>query len=280
MKIDNFDLVLLNAARKVHDADWNWKNVNSPFARLYLVESGTAKIIMPDGEHTISPGHLYLIPSFVTHSYENNSLFTIYYFHIYSEPDIFDLMNFPFEVAASELDVSLVKHLLSINPGRELKRSDPRTYDRFPVLIQTIAKSSQHSLDFILETKGILLQLFSHFFVESSLKQEISDKRIEDVLRYIRKNIHKDICIADLLDICYLNKDHFIRLFKNEMHITPLQYINQKKIEKAQLMLAVDDKPIKGIAYDLSFNNICHFYRLFKKITGIPPNEYKKRFGN
>lgn len=58
----DINLILLNIARKVHNADWNWKDVNSPFARLYFVESGYAKILMPEGEFTIKPGYLYFIP--------------------------------------------------------------------------------------------------------------------------------------------------------------------------------------------------------------------------
>ena len=60
------------------------------------------------------------------------------------------------------------------------------------------------------------------------------------------------------------------------MRCTPLQYINQKKIEKAQLMLIISDKSIKDIAYELSFDNISYFYRLFRRLTGIPPSRYKK----
>ena len=82
-KKENLNLVLLNVARKTHNADWNWKGVNSPFARIYMVENGSAKVVMPNGSHRIEPGYLYLIPAFVTHSYENDSNFTLYYIHVY-----------------------------------------------------------------------------------------------------------------------------------------------------------------------------------------------------
>ena len=80
--------------------------------------------------------------------------------------------------------------------------------------------------------------------------------------------------------MCYLTKDHFIRLFKKEMNCTPLQYINQKKIEKAQLMMVIGKKPVKDIAFNLSFNELSYFYRLFKKITGKSPQVYKAQFQN
>ncbi|HBT85173.1 MAG TPA: AraC family transcriptional regulator, partial [Porphyromonadaceae bacterium] len=76
-------------------------------------------------------------------------------------------------------------------------------------------------------------------------------------------------------DICCLSKDHFIRIFKNDMQTTPIKYINQKKIERAQLLLITGDKSIKDIAYDLSFENVYYFNRLFKKIIGMTPSEYR-----
>ena len=185
-------------------------------------------------------------------------------------------MGFPFEVKMNELDEILIRRLLTINPGRELRRSDPETYDNLPTLIQNIVRNDQLHLCAIVETKGILLQLFSRFLEKATLKQETTDNRIVKVVRYIRENINRNIGINELAELCYLTKDHFIRLFKKEMRCTPLQYINQKKIEKAQLMLIISDKSIKDIAYELSFDNISYFYRLFRRLTGIPPSRYKK----
>ena len=276
-KKESLNLILLNVARVVHDSDWNWKGVNSPFARIYMVESGSAKVALPDGVHIIKPGFLYLIPAFVTHSYENDGTFILYYIHVYDEQNILDRLNFPFEVMANELDDILVRRLLAINPGRELKRSNPDTYDNHPTLMQNIARNDQFPFYTIVETKGILLQLFSRFLEKASFKQEITDKRIVKVVRYIRENINRNICIEELASICYLTNDHFIRLFKKELQCTPIQYINQKKIEKAQLMLIIGDKSIKDIAYSLSFENISYFYRLFSKLTGNPPSRYKEK---
>ena len=277
VKKENLNLILLNVARKVHDADWNWKGVHSPFARIYMVESGTARVIMPDGVHNMEAGHLYLIPAFTTHGYENDSTFVLYYIHIYDEQNIFDRISFPFEVLASESDEILVQRLLAINPGRELNRSDPDTYDNHSTLMRSIARNDQFPFYTIVETKGILLQLFSRFLEKASIKQEIVDKRIVKVVRFIRENINQNIGIDELASISCLTNDHIIRLFRKEMQCTPIQYINQKKIEKAQLMLIIDDKPIKEIAYDLSFENVSYFYRVFRKMTGTPPNKYKQK---
>jgi AraC-like DNA-binding protein/mannose-6-phosphate isomerase-like protein (cupin superfamily) len=275
-KKEQLDLILLNVARKLHHADWNWKGVYSPFARIYMVESGSAKVIMPDGEHIIRPGSLYMVPAFVTHSYVNDSTFILYYIHIYDEHNIFDRLNFPFEVEAQETDEALVRRLLAINPGRELVRSDPEAYDNLPTLIQTISRNEQLYFCTLVETRGILLQLFSRFLELATFKQSAIDNRILKVIRHVRENIYRNITVHELATLSNLTKDHFIRLFKRELDCTPLQYINQKKIERAQLMLVVSSKSIKDVAHALAFDNLSYFYRLFRKLTGTPPQKYKR----
>lgn len=73
-------------------------------------------------------------------------------------------------------------------------------------------------------------------------------------------------------------KDHFIRLFKKETGITPLKYINQKKIEKAQLILITDETPVKNVAFSLSYGDYSYFNRLFKKTTRLTPQEYRNSY--
>ena len=57
-----------------------------------------------------------------------------------------------------------------------------------------------------------------------------------------------------------------------------LKYINRKKIEKAQLILITDDMSIKNVALNLAFEDYSYFNRLFKKITGITPQEYRTSY--
>ncbi|MDR3245210.1 MAG: AraC family transcriptional regulator [Prevotellaceae bacterium] len=273
----SLNLVLLNVGYAKHNADWNWKGTHSPFARLYLVETGKAHIIIGKKLIPLTPGHLYLIPSFTTHDYVCKGIFTLFYIHIYDEQNIFERLSFPFEVGAGALEELIVQRLLSINPGRELKMYDPHAYDNTPTFFNSIAQNSLFPFYSIIETKGILLQLFSKFLMNATLKQEIVDKRIIRVVQYIRDNIEQELPINELSAICSLTNDHFIRIFKKELKYTPIQYINQKKIERAQMMLLVEGKQVKEISYQLSFENVSYFNRLFKNYTGMTPNEYREK---
>jgi AraC-like DNA-binding protein len=273
----SLNLVLLNVGYAKHNADWNWKGTHSPFARLYLVKTGKAQVIIGKQIVTLTSGHLYLIPSFTTHDYVCKGIFTLFYIHIYDEQNIFDHLSFPLEVNAGTVEELIVPRLLAINPGRELKMYDPNTYDNTPTFFNSIAQNSLFPFYSIIETKGILLQLFAKFLIKATVKQEIVDKRIIKVVQYIRENIEQELPINELASICSLTNDHFIRIFKKEMKYTPTQYINQKKIERAQMMLLIEEKQVKEISYELAFENVSYFNRLFKNYTGMTPIEYREK---
>lgn len=280
--IDQLHLLILNVGLAIHNADWNWRNVNSPFTRLYYVTEGAACILLPTGIQELKPDHLYLVPSFTTHSYLCDTHFVHYYLHIYedhqSESSILEDFSFPTEIPAGDLELPLIKRLCGINPTMQLPQSDPTSYDNNPTLIKNIIKNKQRTFCDKVESRGIVYQLMARFLKDAQPKTEINDDRIQKVLSYIRKNIYKTIDIDSLAAISCLSKDHFIRLFKKEINNTPLQYINQKKIEKAQLILITDSMPVKNISYLLAYEDHSYFNRLFKKLTGVTPQQYRDRY--
>lgn len=280
--IDQLHLLILNVGLAIHNADWNWRNVNSPFTRLYYVTEGAARILLPTGIQELKPDHLYLVPSFTTHSYLCDTHFVHYYLHIYedhqSESSILEDFSFPTEIPAGDLELPLIKRLCGINPTMQLPQSDPTSYDNNPTLIKNIIKNKQRTFCDKVESRGIVYQLMARFLKDAQPKTEINDDRIQKVLSYIRKNIYKTIDIDSLAAISCLSKDHFIRLFKKEINNTPLQYINQKKIEKAQLILITDSMPVKNISYLLAYEDHSYFNRLFKKLTGVTLQQYRDRY--
>ena len=282
LQVEQMHPLVLNVGLAVHNADWNWKNVNSPFTRLYYVTEGSAQIELPDGIYTLSPKHMYFIPAFTIHTNICKSNFVHYYLHIYedhySNNDWLDHWKFPVEIEATDLDLALFKRLCEINPHMTLQKSDPTTYDNNPTLMQNLIKNRQRAFYDKVESRGIVFQLLSRFFKQGQSKIEMEDNRIAKTVLYIRKHLNEAIELEKLAEISCLSKDHFIRLFKKELGTTPLQYINQKKIEKAQLLLITEELAVKEIAFQLAFDDYSYFNRLFKKTTGVTPQEYRRLY--
>ena len=75
-----------------------------------------------------------------------------------------------------------------------------------------------------------------------------------------------------------MSKQHLIRCFKNYLHTTPTQYILEFKIAKAkEFLFNQQDLSIKEIANELGIDDQHYFSRMFKKLCGETPSEYKYR---
>ena len=127
-----------------------------------------------------------------------------------------------------------------------------------------------------MESRGIVYQLIARFLEHARNKTEVCDTRIQKCLTYIRRNLDQPLRIETLAEKVCISKDHFIRLFRKETGLTPIRYINQKKVEKARLLLITDNVPVKEIALLLAYDDYSYFNRIFRKYTGTSPLEYRK----
>lgn len=279
--IESLNFLVLNTGLARHNADWNWTNVHSPFTRFFLVTEGRAVLVLPNGRHELTPGHIYMVPAYTRHSYECDGPFTHYYLHVYerckSETAIFDFYDFPTEVNANEDIMRLLHYITSEHPELKLPLSDPQSYDNNLSFGTYVDRYNNLPLSEKMMLRGALLMIFSHFLRFASPRIWTQDKRLQAVLEYIHKNIYDNIDISALANMACVSKSYFIRNFTNALGISPLQYINQKKIERAQLLLLTENMQVKEVAYAMGYNDHSYFVRLFRKIVGIPPMEYRKK---
>ena len=279
LSVDQLHLLTLHVGFARHQGDWNWKNVRSPFARLYFVTEGEAQVGIGTEYHSLTRGHLYFIPAFTEHTCVCEGAFSHYYIHIYEEQQrgvsILDEYSFPFEAEASASDLGLIKRLCEINPFLTLPESNPETYDNHPTLISTIRLNKQRPFSDKMESRGILYILMSRFFRLAAPKEEVKDSRIHQTLTYIRKHLDGRLDIGMLADKACMSKDHYIRVFKRETGETPNVYITKRRLERAELALVTSDFSIKDIAESLGFTDCSYFNRLFKQHEGVSPQQYR-----
>ncbi len=103
-------------------------------------------------------------------------------------------------------------------------------------------------------------------------------KRMDLLLKYISKNYAEKITTSDLAKICHLCESHFCRFFKDAVGKSPLEYINEYRIEKSIVMLLNTDEDITAIASAVGFDDPSYFSRVFKKIKNITPAKYRQMY--
>ncbi|MBM3414898.1 MAG: helix-turn-helix transcriptional regulator [Bacteroidetes bacterium] len=91
---------------------------------------------------------------------------------------------------------------------------------------------------------------------------------------YIDDNDHEDLDLEQISKQAFLSRFHFHRLFRRIYRKTPLQYITQKRLDKAKDMLS-ENKPVTDVCNEVGFESLGSFSALFKKEIGFPPQYYR-----
>ncbi|MEM6321913.1 MAG: helix-turn-helix transcriptional regulator, partial [Bacteroidota bacterium] len=73
----------------------------------------------------------------------------------------------------------------------------------------------------------------------------------------------------------YMSESNFHRVFKNELGISPIDFINEKRLERAATLLKSSSKKINDICLECGFNSRSYFTRLFKRKYQVSPNAYR-----
>ncbi len=271
---------LLNTDHLFLDHNWDYDNVISPFSRMYFIKSGAAKVYHSNKVFDLNPGYCYLIPSYTYSRYKCDNAFEQYYIHFLEEVgkglSIYNLQNFIYESPAKGITEALFRRLLEINPHRKLIKRDPKDYDSQSTVTQYEQLNESLSPAKFVETQGIITALLSLFINPGAGTRNTKPGKITDTLYYISEHLNQPLTIEQLAERCHLHPDYFSRLFKEHTRSRPLQYIQNKRIERAQLLLTTTNHSLQQIADMIGLPNISYFNRLFLRYIKKTPGAYRK----
>lgn len=264
---------------------WNYKNVISPYYRLYYIDKGEGLIYNEREKLKLEAGYLYLIPSFTLCNLSCPSFLSQYFIQFFEEsPDDISLFHYNrslMKVRATEHEVANMMRILQINPGRGINRSDnPRVYEKNIFYREYQELNNLQSDAIYMETQGIILQLMSRFLSARQYPANhphIIPSKVLDTISYIQLHLKQSLTIAHLAQRVNQNQDYFSRQFLQYTGERPLHYIHEKRIEKAQYLITTTNMPYAEIAAETGFDTLPYFSRIFKKITGTTPNKYRQQ---
>ncbi len=105
-----------------------------------------------------------------------------------------------------------------------------------------------------------------------------SSNRLAYVLDYISTHLHEPLSVSDLSKKACMSESHFHKTFKEELGVTPIDYINSQRIKLAIRLLEDPSRKIKEIYLECGFENRSYFNRLFKRKLQVSPGEYQSKF--
>jgi AraC-like DNA-binding protein len=277
--------ILLNVDYVSLDNKWNYKNVISPYYRMYYIDGGEGSVSAGKRSCLLEPGFLYLIPSFTICNLHCPSWLSQYFIHFFEDSrdglSLFHDNRTIFKIQASDTDIGNFKRFLEINPFRKINRSDnPKVYEKNVYYQEYEDLNKKQSNKFFLETQGILLQLVSRFLdAEQSPYVNINDipSKIVDLLGFIQLNLNQPLTVKMLADKVNLHPDYLSRIFLKLTGERPLSYIHTKRIERAQYLIVTTDKSLTQIAEDTGFSSLPHFSKIFRAVTSLTPGKYREQ---
>jgi len=102
-----------------------------------------------------------------------------------------------------------------------------------------------------------------------------SEQIVDNIKAYIRNNFNKVLTLDKISSLFFLNPSYCSFLFKEKTGINFIDYVNQIRIDKAKELLEGTDDKVYKIAKSLGYDNTKYFFRVFKKLTGLTPEEYR-----
>lgn len=104
-----------------------------------------------------------------------------------------------------------------------------------------------------------------------------SQKIVNEIIAYIQEHIEENITLSDIESHLFLNRDYLSRLFMKHTHTSIGRYISIQKISKAQEYLQ-EGFTVAEVGEKLGFSSYAYFFKVFQKITGISPSQYRISF--
>ena len=90
-------------------------------------------------------------------------------------------------------------------------------------------------------------------------------------------NCEEDITLEQLARFSHVNKYYLVHAFTDEYGISPINYLMQARVKKAEKLLATTDYSMSVISSSCGFASSGYFSQTFKKITGLSPSAYRKK---
>lgn len=100
---------------------------------------------------------------------------------------------------------------------------------------------------------------------------------VEQVRKYVEDNLDQNLNVNGVAAALFMNGDYLSRVFKNETGTPLKEYIIQRKMESARLLLTTTQLPVSVIASKLGYDNFSYFSQAYRRCMGVSPSEERKR---
>ncbi|MGI6402737.1 MAG: AraC family transcriptional regulator [Oscillospiraceae bacterium] len=271
------------------------------FNEFVLVLKGTCKHRFGSQESILIPGDIFLVPAHKSHEYIIESSLTIYNVQFY--PRRLEKLwggSWPSHLYQNEKDVDKVKlddqwaALFPPELGKEVENSTDEFFilrlnsserEYISALLGYMYREQQQrSSDYqrvlrsyleivLVELNRVRSRQISMGYPQNS--PTLTSNTMKYVVQYIEDHLAEEIDFHALAAEAYMSVNYFRTVFKQATGLSPIDYLNRKRIIKSLHLLQTENLPIREVAALVGIQDPNYFSRLFKKIIGYPPKYFK-----
>jgi AraC family transcriptional regulator of arabinose operon len=212
----------------------------------------------------IDPSQLIIIPANTPYKYgsSEDDPWTIYWFHF-----------------SGEISGNIVN--LIIQKNRKYQLNIGFSENRIKLFEEIYANLER---GYIMDNLLHVNMTFYHFLSSTIYEEKFNFKdsnteknRIDLLLDYVQNNLGIAFKLKELAIHTNLSISQFSSLFKSRTGYSPIEYVNHLKIQKACQQLLLTEYPVKQIGFNLGIEDPYYFSRLFSKVMGISPGNYRRK---
>ncbi|WP_240632990.1 AraC family transcriptional regulator [Paenibacillus montanisoli] len=214
-------------------------------------------------EFRLTEQTLAVIPANMPHAYgaDDRNPWSIYWFHL-----------------KGELADAFFRHLNLATAPLKLSLSDSvKLIELFDQCYDTLL-DKPYSIDHLVHVSQTISYLLSYVGIrKSQTEDEKAERYIEHAVQYMTERLESNLSLDDLAAHVSLSKQHLNHVFKQSTGFAPIDYYLRMKMQRAGQLLDLSDRSIKDICLSLGFQDPYYFSRLFKKLIGMSPTEYRNK---
>jgi AraC-like DNA-binding protein len=252
-----------------------------PEYEIILVEKSSGIRVMGNHIGHFNDGDLVFISPNLPHVWKNDQTYyknieglhvDVYVIHFLEETFGFNFFGLP-ELSSIRRLFELGKQGVLVPKGKD--------HAKISGMIKQVYASSgfDRLVTFLLTLHALAnvddYQLLSSQVYAENTMSHSGTERINKVIDYMVNHYSEEVRLGFLAGLINMNKASFCRYFKAVVHKTCTQFLNEIRIANSCKLLVNTDMSVSEICYMSGYNNISHFNRQFKRITGLSAKRYR-----
>ncbi len=247
-----------------------------PEAEIVLFLEGSNQYFIDRTSFTLSPGEVMLVGPSQLHAGRNRTEGKIRYivcqFDLRQYLDSFAAPYFYF-FANPESPLSRLNEQI---------RADRSLNDSLAAAVTSIYEESQqrrvgYELAVSMHMKHIMVSLLRACLGNGEEARYRAIESLRPLLDYIEVHVSDKMDLKAASGVLNMNYHYVSRLFRKAMGVTFVDYVNGKRIQAAQRLLATSDIAVSEVGAEVGIGNAAHFFELFRRHNGCTPAEFRRR---